>query len=206
MKNPILAGVLNVIVPGAGMAYLGKWKDGLVLFFIALILVLFGKSVIGYLGYPYLEEVEATSVFASALIFTIQILQGVKIVCMVWILFNMAYHEANGMTLRKNPAIAVALNFISAGLGFVYLQKWLLSIGAFLWITFFLGLISSAYMTVGEKDMLPFWVKLLVSLLLGAYLYWDTSVTAYREAKKINKGHETKAEGIEPQALTPQSS
>ena len=205
MKNPILAGSLNVIVPGAGMAYLGKWKDGLALFFIAPFFALFGKSIVQYLGNPYLKEIEATSLFASALITTIRILWVISLVCLTWILFHMAYQEAKGVTLKKNPTLAITLNFISAGLGFVYLKKWWLSIGTFLWVSFFLGLISSANITVDKKDIIPFWAKFLISLLLSVYLYWDTSVTAYREAKNFNKILETKVEGVEPQALTPQS-
>jgi len=80
-----------------------------------------------------------------------------------------------------------------------------LSIGTFLWISFFLGLISSANITVDKKDIIPFWVKFLISLLLSVYLYWDTSVTAYREAKDFNKGLETKTEDLKPQTWTPQS-
>ncbi len=204
MKNPILAGVLNVIVPGVGMAYLGKWKDGLALFFIAPFFAFFGKSIVQYLGYPYLKEIEATSLFASALITTTRILWMISLVCLTWILFYMAYQEAKG-TLRKNPTFAIMLNFISAGLGFVYLKKWWLSIGTFLWVSIFLELVSNSSMTEDNRDIVLVWAKFLILFLVSVYLYWGTSRTAYREAKKINKGHETKVEGVEPQALTSQS-
>lgn len=205
MKNPILAGVLNVIVPGAGMIYLKKWKDGLATFFIVPIIMLFGKSIIVYLCYPYLKDVESSSTFASALIISVKLVWWVALACQIWILFFMAYHEATGLKVNKNPTIAILLNFASAGLGFVYLKKWLLAIATFLWITFFIGLTTFAIVTVGEKDVISFWGRISILLPLSAYLYWDTSVTAYREAKDFNKGLETKTEDLKPQTWTPQS-
>ena len=71
-KKPWLAGVLSVVLPGAGLVYLGKWLPGLVNFALvqALLMILifaFGDAqVVEHIHYVFLAAAAASGGYAHA--------------------------------------------------------------------------------------------------------------------------------------------
>jgi hypothetical protein len=188
MKNPKLAGILNVLLPGAGLAYLGKLKDALIYLLWVPIFVLFSKSILWLFGHSFLDQLKDFSTVVFVLNIAIAVVYWVSIAYIIWDLFSTPYNLAKGAIVRKNPAIAVLLNFIGAGLGFIYLKKWWLAFGYLFWIQFVVGLYG--FISVEGRhisDTISTILKIIVILFFSLYAYWDAGVNAYKETNQINQ-------------------
>lgn len=188
MKNAHLAGILNVVIPGAGMIYLGKWREGLFYFLGVPFFLIFYKSALDIFANIFHEYVQSNTLFFYYLVLNNTVLYLIMLAYMVWDAFITPYCFAKNINLQKKAAIAILLNFISFGLGFFYLKAGWEGFLNYLWMLFMLAIARFTNNIIFPQQYNG--VNLLFSILtfcLIASGYVELSSNAYKIATKHNK-------------------
>lgn len=168
-KNPGLAFLLSLVVPGAGQLYCGKVKRGvltLCFFALSLVGVVFLFASVGEGAERRVDFLWGTALRACLVLYVFGFLD--------------AYFTAREMSLGvdphivENPRVAAVLNLLTRGFGYWYLGERRKGLLLFILI----GVASRAAMVV-ESEMLSNGLGIFVEIALAVL-----AVDAYRIARK----------------------
>ncbi|MEW5938183.1 MAG: hypothetical protein AB1750_00860 [Chloroflexota bacterium] len=194
MLKAILVGVLNVIIPGAGLACLKKWGMAVAYFFAVPLFLVFALFSIGTMTGYFADTVQEVLWIASPAVFAT--LYFVVIVYIVWESFITPFKIARGEALTPNVLLATALSVLVPGLGFVHLKRWGWAFGYIVWASGVLivggiiidQLFRHVSVMPGIAPIIANNVKVLIAfawILLFVFVAWDSGRATYKTAKEI---------------------
>jgi hypothetical protein len=190
MVRAIIAGILNLLIPGLGLAYLKKWKMAIAYFFVIPLYVVISFFTLSLLTGRIKSEGQNIQIIPNVISL---LFYAIALGYIIWDVFITPFNIARGKEGKANPVIATILSVITPGLGFIYLKQWSLALGYLFWSPIVLGLGGSvlsfmvlAPITVlrGTTD-LNYIFSILATIIVRLYVVWDSSHTTYKTAKKM---------------------
>lgn len=194
MTKAILTGILNVIVPGAGMAVLKQWKMALG-YFVCIPVFLIGSYFTLNLMSGTIIEVNGTDITLGSvdqpLIWLALLIIALGVV--IWDAFVTPYKFFKGEARNYNVAALTLMSIFVPGLGFIPMKKWGYVLGYTIWAP--LGLILGGF---AFGAVFNFLFKLipsfsnpdaiaafLASILARVLVIWESGYYTYQIAKKM---------------------
>lgn len=182
--HPVLAGILNILIPGLGFLYLKNWNRAIT-YFLGIPLFLWTGMVVTLIMTTApsntSEQLESSGTI---------IICGTMLIFIVWDLFITAYSLAKGIEVPRKTIVAVLLNLIVPGLGFIYIKRWLLAFGFAFWTMFIVWLSTGILSSIAfENDTAS--IVYLIALTFGPrlYVYIDMINATRKTIKEMENAH-----------------
>lgn len=187
-KIPILAGILNVLIPGLGFVYLKKWKLAITYFLGIPIFLL-----IGILAALIMTTVPSTNGWLDFI--SLGLVWGTALIYMVWDSFTTPYCLAKAQDIPKQERTAILLNLVIPGLGFIYLKNWAYAFSHLFWAPFvvligtaiFFGdtyILGFSIQNFLRQNEIVFTIYTIIGLVLPRLFVWRNMILLTREIAK----------------------